>query len=161
MSEQIPIDELVVSDLNERKHNTEPSEEMVRDIRDNGVQDAIEVRPTDKEGYKYEVVAGQRRLNGARQAELSTVKSEVVEASDKDARTKSIRENFRNKFAEDPSPADRAMAVLKLWQEDMGGSGLPSSTKVGEELNTSKGTISDWIEPLRPVWEYTPVDPRS
>jgi len=56
--------------------------------------------------------------------------------------------------------SDRARAIQELWQDE-GNDGLPSSSFVGDQLNVSKTTANDWIEPLRSEWQGTPVDPSS
>jgi ParB/RepB/Spo0J family partition protein len=149
---------LVVSDLNERKHDTDPSDEFIDDVRANGVEDPILVRPTDDHEHEYEIVAGQRRWIAATEAERSSVPIEVERMDDSEARSRSIRENFRSTFAKDASVSDRARAIQQLW-EDKGNDGLPSSSFVADELNVSKTTAGEWIEPLRPEWKGTPVDP--
>jgi ParB family chromosome partitioning protein len=151
---------LVVSDLNERKHDTDPSDEFIDDVRANGVEDPILVRETGDPEHEYEIVAGQRRWLAASEAERSSVPIRVERMDDSEARSRSIRENFRSTFAKDASVSDRARAIQELWQ-DKGNDGLPSSSFVGEQLNVSKTTAGEWIEPLRPEWRGTPVDPSS
>jgi hypothetical protein len=152
---------LVVSPHNERQHDTDPGEEFIDDIRRNGVEEAIEVRPTDIEDCTYEIIAGQRRWKAAQAAGLDSVPVAVTSLSDTEAHRASIRENFRKQFSKDASPGDRALAIDALWR-DMGNEdgSLPSPTQIGNELDVQKTTISDWIEPLRPEWTNTAIDPR-
>jgi hypothetical protein len=37
---------------------------------------------------------------------------------------------------------------------------LPKPTPIGNELDVGRTTVANWIEPLRPAWENTPIDPR-
>jgi hypothetical protein len=123
-------------------------------------EDPILVRETGDPEHEYEIVAGQRRWLAASEAERSSVPIRVERMNDSEARSRSIRENFRSTFAKDASVSDRARAIQELWQ-DKGNDGLPSSSFVGEQLNVSKTTAGEWIEPLRPEWRGTPVDPSS
>ena len=39
--------------------------------------------------------------------------------------------------------------------------GLPSPTKLGEEIGAPQRTVTYWLEPLNRKWEDTIIDPRN
>jgi ParB family chromosome partitioning protein len=144
---------LVVSDLNERKHDTDPSDEFIDDVRANGVEDPILVRETGDPEHEYEVVAGQLRLKAAIETDQDTVPVEIRDLNDSEAYRESIRENYRGDLGKDVAPLDRAKAIQEWWESSTDDdSKRPSTTAVAEAFGISASTASRWIEPLRDEW---------
>ena len=72
---------LVVSPHNERQHDTDPGERFIDDVRRNGVEEAIEVRPTDIDGHTYEIHTldiGEWTSNTPRSTENGLLKADLI-----------------------------------------------------------------------------------
>lgn len=70
--EEVSVDNITVSDSNVRKANVEEGiEELAQSIKEIGIQQPLVLIP--KEGGKYEVLIGQRRLRASKEAGRKTV----------------------------------------------------------------------------------------
>lgn len=148
--------DLEISDVNERteQFNLNDLEQSVREI---GVVEPPLVRPA-KDGDGYEVVVGQRRTLAA-QGELDQIPVIVAPWDDAEALKASISENV-DVFRESVSGKDRARALQQLWIAMGGDAGeFPSAAKLADEIGVKTSRVREWIEPLRPEWKGTPVDP--
>lgn len=147
-----------VDEMNERTSEPEISDELISSVNETGVVQPPLVRNTDD--TEYTVVIGQRRIRAAQKAEnVSSVPVVVMDYSDHDALKASITENI-NLFRSEVPPTDRAEALQTLW-EQMGGSGTPVNSHLGNELGVPRETIRTWLEPLHDDWKGTDIDPRS
>lgn len=150
--------EVCISDHNERKTVTIPSE-FEESIRKKGVLEPPLVRECSHEkksqGYKYEVMAGQRRTIAAQNVGLGWMDVVLCDYSDADALEASIIENM-DEFREEVRHKERAKAVYQLKQ-------MRSCTQreLADQLDVSSGTVSTWIELMRDAWEGTSIHATS
>jgi ParB/RepB/Spo0J family partition protein len=87
--------------------------ELATSIQSYGVLEPIIVRPGEKAG-RYEIVAGHRRVRGARRAMLKTIPALVRELTDAEALEIAVIENNQR---EDPDPLEEAAGLAALVQE--------------------------------------------
>lgn len=88
-------------------------QELAESIKEQGVIQAITVRPhPDKDGY-FVIIAGERRWRASRMAGLSVIPAMVLNVSEKDALIINGLENFQR---ENISPAEEAVQVRRMVQ---------------------------------------------
>jgi ParB/RepB/Spo0J family partition protein len=92
---EIPIEKLIVDECNIRTETWDQCPNFVEDVKDNGVQNPLLVRPL-KDG-KYGVVAGSRRFNASIDGQRKTVPCIIEEMDDLTALGQSFRENAMRK----------------------------------------------------------------
>jgi ParB family transcriptional regulator, chromosome partitioning protein len=107
-------------------------------IRHQGVLQPIVVRPRREGGY--ELIAGERRWRGAREAGNATVPAVVREADDRDSLLLGLVENVAR---ENLSPVEEARAYAVLMDEF----GL-SLTDVADRVGRSKPAVSNRLRLL-------------
>lgn len=109
---QIRIEEIVPGTLQPRRSmNDAKLNELAASIREHGVLLPILLR---RDGGRFEVVAGERRLRAARIAGLDTVPALVKELSSNQALEVALVENLQR---EDLNPIEQAEAYLRLQDE--------------------------------------------
>lgn len=94
--------------------------ELAASIREQGIIQPLVVRPVD--AGAYELVAGERRLRAAKQAELETVPVVIRELSDAKLLELAIVENIQRENLNPIEEADayhRLMELFSLTQEEM------------------------------------------
>jgi len=74
----------------------------------------ILIRPTDKEGYKYEIVEGQRRLLAAKNMGLSEIPTVIEVLDDMEAMRRSFTENEESKSL---AMEDKMRFAIRLWNK--------------------------------------------
>jgi len=91
------------------------SKDLNASVRDNGVLQAILVRPR-KQGrvIRYEVVAGERRYYAAKAAKLKQIPAQIRELDDAQALNAQLIENIQR---EDVHPLAEAKGLLRLKEE--------------------------------------------
>lgn len=151
-----------VSDCNERTlwtpEDDEDFEPFAKNIEQEGMVERPKVRViTDEEGYGYEVVVGQRRIEAAKRKELDTIEVEVVQWDDTEALRKSISENIVN--TPKTRPFERATALRKYGEMAYDDDDEPSQEWYADEFGVSQTTVSRWLEPLKDEWAGTVLDP--
>lgn len=108
----IPLDAITPSKTN---RTVAPSAiaEMAASIRKQGVLQPITVRPfkTGDEKVRYELVLGETRWRGAKEAGMSTVTARVGQFTDEEAQSAQIIENLQRT---NPSPLDEAESYGNL-----------------------------------------------
>ena len=105
----IPINRIVPNPNQPRKTFYEQTiSELAESIKQHGVLSPIIVRPS---GFKYEIIAGERRFRAAGQAGLKEIPAIIKKASDEDAKIISLIENIQR---EDLNDIDRASALREL-----------------------------------------------
>ena len=131
----IPLIQLVVNPNQPRKTFHEESiSELAESIKEHGVLNPIIVRPS---GSKYEIIAGERRFRGAKEAGLKEVPAIIKKVSDEDAKLISLIENIQR---EDLNAVDRATALKELKVT----LGVPW-VKLGQKLGLTKSRILDLV----------------
>lgn len=74
----------------------------------------ILIRPTDKEGYKYEIVEGQRRLLAAKNIGLSEIPAVIEMLDNMEAVRRSFTENEESKSL---TMEDKMRFAIRLWNK--------------------------------------------
>ncbi len=74
----------------------------------------ILIRPNEKEGFKYEIVEGQRRLLAARKVGIKEIPAVVEELNDLEALSRSFRENEESKSLD---YKDKSKFSITLWNK--------------------------------------------
>lgn len=123
----IPVASLHPSPLNPRKRMT-GIEELADSIRSVGILEPLVVRPI---AAGYEVVAGGRRLEAARQAGLDTVPCTVRQLTDEQALELAIIENNQRG---DIHPLEEADAFQRLRDLDPGHTPGSIAAKIGRPV---------------------------
>jgi ParB family chromosome partitioning protein len=95
----------------------EPLEELAASIKANGVLQPIVIRPLpvgQRDGVRYEIIAGERRWQAAKLAGLKDIPAIVRELSDRDAALVALVENIQR---EELTSAEEARAFKRLTDE--------------------------------------------
>ena len=111
---RIPVDLLRRSPYQPRKEFDRTAlEELAESIRQQGVVQAIVVRPTD-DSEKFEIIAGERRWRAAQKAGLHEIPAVVRRLDDRTTICLALIENIQR---EDLSALEEATALSRLLQE--------------------------------------------
>ncbi len=112
---QLSISDLTPNKYQPRKIFDENSlEELTNSIKERGVIQPIIVRKSNKENFKYEIIAGERRWLAAQKAGLNFVPVVVTEADDLKSLEFAIVENVQR---HDLNPLEEAQGYKKLIDE--------------------------------------------
>jgi ParB family transcriptional regulator, chromosome partitioning protein len=119
--------------------------ELQNSVREKGLLQPIIVRP---KGNRFEVVAGNRRLEACRRLKHRKIKSLIIELDDKAAYEVAITENVQRKTLD---PLQEA-AAFKLYCEEYGwGSQSELARKIGksQEFVSHRIKLLELPEPVR------------
>ena len=86
-------------------------EELVLSVREKGILQPVLLRPLKSDPRRYELVAGERRLEAARRAQLPGVPAVIRELGDEEVKEIALIENVQR---EDLNPVEEIDAVVKL-----------------------------------------------
>jgi ParB family chromosome partitioning protein len=111
--------------------------ELIESIRQHGVLQPIVVR---SHGMDFELVAGQRRLEAARQLGLGTIPAIVRQATDQQVLEIALIENIQR---EDLNCVDRALAY-KNYQDTFN----ISPEEIAERLGQDRTTVTNYLRLL-------------
>lgn len=142
-TKNIPLEDLVISDLNTRKDLEAGQEDTTIDdlaasIEDKGLLQPITVRP--RSDGKFEVIIGQRRLLACRKIGHDPVRCLVrKDLEDTDAMTISLIENVHRA---DMNPLDKAHALKRLYEK------YGTYNQVAKETSWSPQTVSKYVSLL-------------
>jgi len=112
-------------------------DELVESIREHGIVQPIVVRPHDQ---RFQLIAGQRRLEAAHRAQLKTIPAIVRQATDQQVLEVALIENIHR---EDLNCVDRALAY-KRYQESFA---LPADA-LAERLGQDRSTVANYLRLL-------------
>lgn len=149
---QIRIEEIVPGTSQPRHAmNDSKLNELAASIRAHGVLLPILLR---REGGRFEVVAGERRLRAARMAGLDAVPALVKELSGSQALEVALVENLQR---EDLNPIEAAEAYLRL-QDEFGLTQEEVARRVGRDRSSSRTPCgySSSQSRSRPIWLKAP-----
>jgi ParB family chromosome partitioning protein len=136
--ESISVDSIDANPLQPRHaFDAEPLEELAASIRELGVLQPILVRPA---GGRFQLVAGERRLRAARQAELERIPAIVVETDERGSLERALVENLHR---EDLNPIEEAAAFKQLIEE-----GGLTQEALGQRLGKTRGAVSNTLRLL-------------
>jgi len=113
----LPLKTLELGALQLRKFfNEERLNELVSSLKEKGILQPILVRTlSEKDGKKYEVIIGARRLKAAQIAGFKEIPAYVIEKiSDPEALEMALTENLQR---EDLTPFEEAWGILRLMKE--------------------------------------------
>ena len=139
---RVPIEHLSANPNNPRKaFDGEELESLVTSIKEKGIVQPILVRSMDRDGQRYEIIAGERRWRAAQRAGLHDVPVAIHEASDKEALELAIVENVQRA---DLNPIEEATGYQQLIdafgysQNDIAGSIGKSRPHIANTLRLLK-----------------------
>lgn len=136
-AQRLPISELRPSALQPRKQfDPEALADLAASIKEKGVLQPILVRPRDD---GYEIVAGERRFQAARQAGLETVPVQVRELDDQEALELAIIENLQR---ENLNPLEEAEAFQQLMDYGL------NQEAVSQAVGKSRSAIANSLRLL-------------
>lgn len=140
--EFLPLDELIVSPLNVRKHIGDLTE-LKNSIASMGLLQPIIVRPSKG---KLEVVVGQRRFLACKTLGWKKIPAVKRDMTDREALVLSLTENVQ---IDSIDPIDRADAIKRLIEDLEKEMPRTQSVEwVAEHLGKSSTTIYDWLRLL-------------
>lgn len=140
-SREIEIDRIDLNPLQPRKQfHDETIDELAESIRQHGVIQPLVV--TIGEGGRYRLIAGERRLRAARQAQLRRVPVVVrVDKGSEQALGIALIENIQR---EDLNAMDEALAYERLHEEF----GL-TQEEIAESVGKSRSTVANSLRLLK------------
>lgn len=136
----LPVDKIEPNPYQPRRFfDSGALEELSKSIREYGVIQPISVRMSS--GYKYELVAGERRLRASRLAGLRTIPAVIVNISDQDSAILAIIENLQRQnlnFLEEAEGFQNLIQDYSFTQEEL-----------AERVGKSQSTIANKLRILR------------
>lgn len=112
-------------------------EQLVASIREQGVVQPIVVRP---HGQRFQLIAGQRRLEASRRAEMRTIPAVIRQADDRQMLEIALVENIHR---EDLNCVDRAQAYRRYEQTFGFG-----AEQIAERLGQDRTTVTNYLRLL-------------
>lgn len=137
---ELPVDSIERNPRQPRRaFDSEELEELADSIREHGVlQPLMVAQPEDTD--EYLLIAGERRLQAARQAGLSTVPAVVREATDEQLIVWALIENLQR---EDLNPLEAAEGYRQLAEDfDL------SHEQIAETVGKSRSTVTNTLRLL-------------
>jgi ParB family chromosome partitioning protein len=109
---ELPIGEIQVNPMQPRTYfDSYAEQELIESIREHGI---IQPLVVSKEGGKYQLIAGERRLRAAKKVGLTTVPTVLRNVSQQQKLEVSLIENIQR---QDLNPVEEALAYLRLMNE--------------------------------------------
>ncbi len=136
---ELPLDRIEAVPTQPRQaFATAALDELAASIRESGVLQPLLVT---REGDRYHVIAGERRLRAARLAGLATVPAIVRQVTPEDAFLLALIENVQR---EDLNPVEQAQAYRRLTEEH----GLTQEA-VARRVGKQRSTVANSLRLLR------------
>jgi len=145
----VPVKDVLITGWNPRKaFDGESLQALAEDIRQNGLINAVTVRPKGKS--KYELVAGERRLRAFRLLGRVTIPAKVRELTDEQVLDIMLAENLQRvdlNPIEEAHHLKRVLEVGKLTQTELGRRVGKSQEWVSQRLRLAEapGVLQDLI----------------
>lgn len=134
----IKIDDIIPSQHQPRKvFNKTSLEELANSIKNYGVLNPILVK---KNGEKYEIISGERRIKASILAGLTEVPARILDIDDKKITEIAMAENLQR---ENISPIEEAKSFDKIMKEN-----ALTEGKLSEVINKNQSIISKKLELL-------------
>jgi ParB family chromosome partitioning protein len=140
---EVPIDDIVPNPMQPRQGlDREALEELAASIREHGlIQPLIVSQVPDTEPQRYQLIAGERRLEAAKLADLTKVPVIVREASPQEMLELALVENIQRA---DLNPLEQATAYRHLI-DDFG----LTQDQVAERVGKSRVAVANSVRLLR------------
>lgn len=136
---QIPVDLIDTNPLQPRTvFDQARIEELAASIEANGIIQPLILR---RQGARYELVAGERRLRAAKHAKLTTVPAIIQDYADNRMLETALIENIQR---EDLNPIETAQALERLGQELH-----LSHEEIGQRTGKDRATVTNLLRLLR------------
>lgn len=133
------VDEIVANEFQPRRDFDQAAlEELAQSIRENGLIQPLVVR---KNGEKFELIAGERRLRASKLAGLKAVPVVIRKSTDREALELAIVENIQR---EDLNCVDEALAYFQLMQEFQ-----LSQEELAKRMGKDRATIANALRVLK------------
>ena len=114
-SNKIPISSIIPNKYQPRRNfEKESLKELTISIKERGIIQPLIVRQSDEKDDKYELIAGERRLQASQSAGLHEVPAIIIEADDLKSLEFAIIENVQRK---DLNPIEEAKGYKRLIDE--------------------------------------------
>ena len=135
----LPLDEIKANEFQPRRDFDETAlQELAQSIRENGLIQPLIVR---KNGDKYELIAGERRLRASKIAGLKVVPVVVRKSTDRESLELAIVENIQR---EDLNCVDEGLAYFQLMQEFQ-----LSQEELAKRMGKERATIANALRILK------------
>lgn len=135
----INIDEIKANEFQPRRDFDETAlQELSQSIKENGLIQPLIVR---KNGDKYELIAGERRLRASKIAGLKSVPVVIRKSTDREALELAIVENIQR---EDLNCVDEGLAYFQLMQEFQ-----LSQEELAKRMGKDRATIANALRILK------------
>jgi ParB family chromosome partitioning protein len=140
---EVPIDDIAPNPMQPRQDlDLEALEELAASIREHGlIQPLIVSQLSDVEAQPYQLIAGERRLEAAKLADLTKVPVIIREASPQEMLELALVENIQRA---DLNPLEQAMAYRHLM-DDFG----LTQEQVAERVGKSRVAVANSVRLLR------------
>ncbi|MBS1959322.1 MAG: ParB/RepB/Spo0J family partition protein [Bdellovibrionales bacterium] len=133
------IDDIKANEFQPRRNFDQTAlEELAQSIKENGLIQPLVVR---KNGDKYELIAGERRLRASKIAGLKSVPIVIRKSTDREALELAIVENIQR---EDLNPVDEGLAYFQLMQEFQ-----LSQEELAKRMGKERATIANALRILK------------
>lgn len=146
VGQQIPIENIVPNPEQPRlRFDDVKLEELAESIREHGILQPLIVSPlaseTGQDGERYELIAGERRLQAAKRSGLTTVPVIIRNVTEQEKLELAIVENIQR---HDLNPIEEAKAYLRLIDEF----GLKQD-EVAKKMSLSRSAVANTLRLLR------------
>jgi len=136
---EVAIDSVVPNPHQPRFHfNEEKIDQLASSIKNHGI---IQPLIVTKQDGRYELIAGERRLQAAKRANLQTVPVVIRDIEDKQKLEMAIVENIQR---HDLNPVEEAMAYQKLMDEFQ-----MHQDEVAEKMGKSRSAVANKVRLLQ------------
>ena len=137
----VSISSIITNKFQPRKKFDQDSlEDLTKSIKERGVIQPLIVRKSQRDGYKFELIAGERRLQAAQKAGLHEVPIVVIEANDLKSFELAIIENVQRKDLNSIEEAESYKKLIEKFGYD--------HDKVSKFIGKSRSHISNSIRLL-------------
>ena len=148
---RVPLAEVMPSPLNPRTTFDESKlAEMAKSVEAKGVMNPLLTRPACASdvarGFKYEIIAGERRYRASQQVGLETVPIIVREISDADALEMMLIENLQR---EDLNPIEEARGIEQMLAlTDEKGAPMHTELLIAQKIGRSQQHVENTVRLL-------------
>lgn len=133
----LKIDEIKFNPYQPRENPQVDIAEMVASIKQRGILQPILVQ---RKGGEYELIAGERRLRAAKEANLTFIPAIIKEVSELEALELALIENLQRK---DLNPLEEALAYKRLVEEFR-----LTQEEIAERINKSRPSVANTLRLL-------------